>query len=145
MEILDEVVIKSEENTVDGDIKHDFVDYTTEYDSNGCEAVTQSAQSPPAKTNIPISIPHVNEILSKFICDYCQQQFDKKSQIGAHMVKHKNEHKVHTKKVHKMNLKPLVKDDDSDDRVQCMKCEKWFADQFRLDAHVRSKHEGLRV
>lgn len=32
-----------------------------------------------------------SSVSEKFICDYCNLQFDKKNHIASHMLKHKNE------------------------------------------------------
>lgn len=103
--------------------------------------------------------------IKTYICDYCGQQFNKKSYLGSHMIKHKNElvpkerkthfpcnvqrckkvYKVkkslvdHQLKVHGIDIGP------SERKLCCPQCPKSFPIQYKLDAHIRKKHEGLKV
>lgn len=99
----------------------------------------------------------------KFICDYCGQNFDKKSHIGSHMMKHRNEAenfrcsekkcgkvfrtrlllKGHKLAAHKLKTETRATVEEKD-KFHCTQCPKWFTMQIKLDAHLR-KHEGLKV
>ncbi|KAJ6648572.1 Zinc finger protein, partial [Pseudolycoriella hygida] len=102
---------------------------------------------------------------TKYICDMCGQQFEQKSHIGSHMLKHKKEMgncnatkflctvkgcaksfdkrkflNCHQKNVHKMQPDPPKKMI----KLLCQQCPKQFVMQYKLDAHIREVHEGLK-
>lgn len=117
-------------------------------------------------------IDHLNPFdYTKYICDYCGNGYDRKNELGSHMAKHKREMSVesrpkhipcpiagcskvfaakknlnmHRVKVHKVKLERRVKIVEKKVKYCCTQCPKWFGVQHKLDAHVRSMHEGLKV
>lgn len=155
---MDEIDIKSEEEkrTDNGEFEADF--YGTEdifEDSTYCDPETV-ANTPIPPTNASNSNLFSN---TKFICDICGQQFNQKSHMGSHMMKHSrqalpkssscgiggctksfsnkkllNDHRL---KMHKKDTKEEIK-------LKCHLCPKSFTIQYKLDAHIRY-HQGLKV
>ncbi|XP_037024177.1 zinc finger protein 493-like [Bradysia coprophila] len=169
-EQLDQTVVKSEENEPNQEIKFEFneIDCSgenfTQYDTESI------VHSPAASTDVsnPI-IPNstTSEDPPKYFCDYCGKGFRQKSYLGSHMTAHrkKMERKpktyhcttddcskvFKTKKSfdeHRINIHKLKPQspDPTKTKVKfcCPKCPKWFTEQYKLDGHVRSKHEGLK-
>ncbi len=59
--------------------------------------------------------------------------------------KNLNEHRL---RVHKVKLERRVRETkvvDKKLKYCCTQCPKWFLVEHKLGAHVRSKHEGLKV
>lgn len=80
---MDEVVVKYEENEPNQDLESEL--YESEYideDFSQDDSFDQDAGATTADKAYDST---------KYICDYCGQEFSKKSHIGSHMTKHKNE------------------------------------------------------
>lgn len=105
---------------------------------------------------------------AKYFCDYCGKGFREKSYLGSHMTAHSRttERKpknypctvdgcsevFKTKKpfnVHRLNVHSIEPKSEAatEKRMKfpCTKCRQWFTEQYKLDGHIRSKHEGLKV
>lgn len=168
VEPLDEIGRKYEE--YDEDIKSEFYESEIVYID---ENITKFDPSDSNHSDYSLSAPTNNTNLfdsTKFICDYCDNtQFDRKSFLATHMVKHKNDFlqkprksrlpctvkgcmKVfekkkqfdnHRLKVH--NIKVEVTVVEKRTKFCCQRCPKSFRAQLKLDAHIRGEHEGLTV
>lgn len=150
-----------------------MIDIKPDYDQLECNETDSTKNdidfcTPTSSRNpLPSVLVH-----SKYICDYCGQHFDKKNTIASHMTKHKNEMLVdsrpkqyactvdgcnktfrtkkvlhnHRLKVHKIRSEPRVKVIvEKKVRLQCPQCPQRFEVEHKLGAHIRSKHEGLKV
>lgn len=157
VEPVDEIGVKSERNVTDEFYEAEYID---------------EALDPESTVNfIDIANPFDS---TKFICDYCGQQFDRKNQIGSHMVKHRNEmldngrpkqfpctvvgcadvfenrklFNNHQVEVHRTEAEARVNVPTVTEKklkLCCQQCPKWFTIQHKLDAHIRRQHEGLKV
>lgn len=140
----------------------------TEYiDEHFASYESDSTHNEVASTNDTDSKSGTSE---EYICDYCGQVFSQKSYLGAHMTKHRNGpaqtsfpctvegcSKVlksrkglgkHRLNIHKLRAEPRPKanvDGEKIVKLNCTQCPKWFTIQLKLDAHVRSYHQGLKV
>lgn len=164
--VVDMPRIKCEENESSRDIEVDFyeAEYIDEdfsqYDPESVVEITPVTYVTPTNDSKSNTFDG-----TKYICDYCDQQFDKKSHIGSHMIIHKRESsqqlactvdgcaKVfankkslnkHRLRIHKIKAEPRVKTSAKQLKLCCHLCPKWFTVQYQLDAHIR-KHDGLKV
>ncbi|XP_037025409.1 zinc finger protein 28-like [Bradysia coprophila] len=113
---------------------------------------------------------HSNSMSSeKYICHYCDRVFNKKTSIGAHMARHRNGpeknkfpctiegcsrvyktrelYNRHRWNSHKLRAEPrpeITPDGEKIIKLICQQCPKWFTIQLKLDAHIRSYHQGLK-
>lgn len=164
--------MKHEENEPVRDFESEF--YETEYiDEDFPQFDPDSIEHIPAESTNNINSDAGD--CTKFICDYCGKEFDKKSHIASHMVKHKNEvlqkpqfpetfpctvegcrkefekrkqFNNHRLLVHNIKPEPRPKVTtvvEKKLKLYCQQCPKWFTIQQKLDAHIREKHKGLKV
>ncbi|KAJ6648569.1 Zinc finger protein [Pseudolycoriella hygida] len=165
VEPLVDIGIKHEESDPIRDQESDF------YDSEYIDDTFSQCDSITPANNFPTSTEINLFDKTKYICDYCGQQFNQKNHIAAHMTKHgkktkpqtpnfpctvkgcvkKFDKKIslnsHQRKVHKIKPEPCVKVATAGERrlkLRCDQCPKQFLVQHKLDAHIREEHEGLK-
>lgn len=161
--------IKFEDNDLNQNNDAEF--YETEYIDEEFSQFDPDVRSVlDEETSVDITIANTFDD-TKYVCDYCGQHFDRKSHLGSHMTKHRKENwaptrfpctvkgcsKVfetrrafskHRLGVHKIRAEPrtsVAAVPSKQEKFCCTQCPKWFLIQVKLDAHIRSKHEGLKV
>lgn len=164
--------MKNEENEPNPEIKSELHEIgCSEEDFAECDTESIVAHSPAGATEITVSPALTNPTTSeeeRYFCDYCGKGFRQKSYLASHMTAHMNkiERRVKTFRCttdgctevckskylfnkHRLtvhNIKPVSRDPNAPkQKFCCQKCPKWFTEQYKLDGHIRSKHEGLKV
>lgn len=172
-EPVDELLLKHEENDVllkceeENEVSGDFTDFQAKSSETEITDENFLKNDPDDAFTDTKNLIYTSDIvdITKFICDYCGQQFDKKKHLRSHMTKHKKElvptnfpctvegceksYKMKKSLIsHKLNvhkIEPEACGSNKKLKLCCDKCPKWFTNQHNLDAHVRGEHEGLEV
>ncbi|KAG4072573.1 hypothetical protein HA402_004662 [Bradysia odoriphaga] len=172
-EQLDQNVVKSEENEPNPEIKSEFceIDCSGENFVQFDTEMIVYSPVPSTDTSNPIILnATTSEGTSedaRYFCDYCGKGFREKSYLGSHMTAHKkkterkpktyrctiddcskvfkikksfDEHRINIHKIKPQSPAP----NEKKVKFSCPKCPKWFTEQYKLDGHIRSKHEGLK-
>lgn len=171
MEQCDEPIVKNEENEPNTQIKCEFLEIHCNVENLAPSDTESIANSPAGSTDSSYTAPPnttTTDDDARYFCDYCGKGYNHKSHLASHMTAHINkiERKqktftcstdgcsqvLKTKKLleqHRLNIHKIKPERRGSTakraKLCCPKCPKWFAVQYKLDGHIRSKHEGLKV
>lgn len=128
-------MIKDEENEQNPEVyEPEYLHHSwAQYDSES------NVQSPVSSHDIPSLNSDDLNPLDPLDGDHCGKTLDKKNQIGSH----RKGMKVHNIKAEQ--VVEVASEVEKNKKFSCPKCPQWFHLQHRLDGHIRSKHEGLKV